>query len=674
MGILMKDDEPYGSAGVLQSADMEGATSSKAGTHGLVPAPAKTDTKKLLKGDGTWGNPEWGQIEGTLNNQTDLKNRLNGIDTRVDNLLNIPQGSTTADAALYDIKTGFDGVVYPSPAAMVQGCDTKISHVTIDLYWKLHIQPEMTSNNWFNDNGSFIEGYFLSAGNGSVQAQASYSYDSNYYPIKANTHYVHSAMGGGAQFCFYDLYKNFISGIVANTLEFTTPSNAVYIRYSFTTESIPHGIVNEGYLLKEYDDYSFKGWQITKPSVANKSVDVNALYNTEYEYSANLFDPSDITDGYIFYANGNIAGEGGSWYTTGYIPVKPNTLYTQTESQHNSQMCWFDEHYQYISGLLLDGATSFTSPATAAYLRTDFLKTSLSTFGISEGSSASSGPYSKRLVISPDILPSAQYNRGYKIVSQDGTGDYTTLSAAVTDSVSGDIIFVKAGIYDNEEVHAWEKDITIIGEDPLNTIIKNGYNTYSKPPLEMSCGVLKNITIEAYDGGEPSQDPNGWKAYGIHIDNTGLANNTLDIEDCIIKCDLNAAVGIGLMKNGTLRFVNCKFYGGSGYSFYFHDAASTTWAGNEYIIVKDCYGVSNVGTQVVRIDSQKTVGANVYPVFINNIFVSNATDSPVVAYTNQDNTGGQATTVGTFNGLINFYQSPESRNNYPESLNYVPAN
>lgn len=43
---------------------MVGATSTKAGTRGLVPAPATGDSEKYLKGDGTWGSPStdlsWG--------------------------------------------------------------------------------------------------------------------------------------------------------------------------------------------------------------------------------------------------------------------------------------------------------------------------------------------------------------------------------------------------------------------------------------------------------------------------------------------------------------------------------------------------------------------------------------------------------------------------------------
>ena len=58
-----------------------GADGTNAGTTGLVTAPSATDNGKFLKGDGTWGLPTastaWGNITGTLSNQTDLQNALN---------------------------------------------------------------------------------------------------------------------------------------------------------------------------------------------------------------------------------------------------------------------------------------------------------------------------------------------------------------------------------------------------------------------------------------------------------------------------------------------------------------------------------------------------------------------------------------------------------------------
>lgn len=61
---------------------MTGATAGDAGASGLVPAPAAGDQAKFLQGDGTWANPTaatpWGNITGTLSDQTDLNTALSG--------------------------------------------------------------------------------------------------------------------------------------------------------------------------------------------------------------------------------------------------------------------------------------------------------------------------------------------------------------------------------------------------------------------------------------------------------------------------------------------------------------------------------------------------------------------------------------------------------------------
>ena len=106
----------------------------------------------------------WGQINGTLSNQTDLNNSINSLQGQIDTFTALTDGSTTGDAELTNIrvdstghtyptagdavraidsqvnamKTGFDGVTYSSPAAMVQGEDEKLSNVTdytTRLFW-----------------------------------------------------------------------------------------------------------------------------------------------------------------------------------------------------------------------------------------------------------------------------------------------------------------------------------------------------------------------------------------------------------------------------------------------------------------------------------------------------------------------------------------------------------
>lgn len=52
--IYIWDSSDYSSVGGSEIPDFTGATSSTAGAHGLVPAPAVADRTKFLKGDGSW--------------------------------------------------------------------------------------------------------------------------------------------------------------------------------------------------------------------------------------------------------------------------------------------------------------------------------------------------------------------------------------------------------------------------------------------------------------------------------------------------------------------------------------------------------------------------------------------------------------------------------------------
>ena len=179
------------------------------------------------------------------------------------------------------------------------------------------------------------------------------------------------------------------------------------------------------------------------------------------------------------------------------------------------------------------------------------------------------------------------------VVATDGSGDYTTLTEAVSHAQDGSIIFVRAGVYDNETVKAWGKNLSIIGENPLTTVIKNGFNSYDRPPIEMSCGLLKNLTVYAYDGGKPSTFVWGWNAYSVHIDNDGLCDNSLNVENCILKSDKNYGVGVGL-RRGLLRFANCRFYSRDLASVFVHDAVSPDVAGEERIIFENCIALNMV--------------------------------------------------------------------------------
>lgn len=257
------------------------------------------------------------------------------------------------------------------------------------------------------------------------------------------------------------------------------------------------------------------------------------------------------------------------------------------------------------------------------------------------------------------------------IVDINGNGDYTSLSEAVRNAIDGDIIFVRKGTYEDEVVRAWGKDITIIGEDVERTIIRNGSNNYSTPPIEMACGSLENITFEAYDGGVESTHPSGWNCYALHVENNYLYKKSFIVRNCKFYSSKNHAVGIGL-RSGVLRFENCRFESDDVTSLFIHDSAHSTYADEvQNFSMINCIGISNKSNYVITISSLKIEGSKVNVEFVGNTLVSAVTDTPLISHYNSS---GQenGTTVYNFLELVNFENLKTSRLNNLEGLNYKP--
>lgn len=79
-------------------SDFTGADGTNAGTHGLVPAPAKADNVKYLKGDGTWGDP-------TFVLPTASASTLGGIKVGTNLSINSSTGVLSADAQVAEFTT-----------------------------------------------------------------------------------------------------------------------------------------------------------------------------------------------------------------------------------------------------------------------------------------------------------------------------------------------------------------------------------------------------------------------------------------------------------------------------------------------------------------------------------------------------------------------------------------
>ena len=171
-------------------------------------------------------------------------------------------------------------------------------------------------------------------------------------------------------------------------------------------------------------------------------------------------------------------------------------------------------------------------------------------------------------------------------VNANGTGNYTTISAAVTAASDGDTILVHPGTY-TESVHAYGKKINIKGIDKETCILQYSGLNYTNPPLEMAKGSVENLTINCLNSGSQGSNP----AYCVHIDSDNEANQTLLFRNVRFYNPVHQAVGIGLRHNFELVFDNCEFEAADQAALYCHDwetADSSADKSNQKLIVHNC--------------------------------------------------------------------------------------
>ena len=138
--------------------------------------------------------------------------------------------------------------------------------------------------------------------------------------------------------------------------------------------------------------------------------------------------------------------------------------------------------------------------------------------------------------------------------------EYKTISSACSDAINGDVIIVHEGTYnesvnisacDTTEDHktvqnlSHFRDITIIGVDKEKCILQNDLGLYASPPLWMTNGLLKNMTIKTLHTNNTKNNI----SYAIHIDGAIFSNGCktpLTIDNCTVYSENNNALGCGI--------------------------------------------------------------------------------------------------------------------------------
>ena len=200
----------------------------------------------------------------------------------------------------------------------------------------------------------------------------------------------------------YDAARNIMAsaGRSDSPTSFTVPEGVAFICFSGSEDMKPinHPTVVEGTTVLDYSEY-FEPYneytvkenvKISADAIPDLSGRVNVnLDNLTFAIRDNLFDvdAEDNADGY--YLNNGTLGQNSTYFTTGYIPVEPNSSYAFYPDANNPTarlINEFDENKVFVEGSQQSYVSRITTGASTKYIRVTFYHNSYGQSTIVRGS------------------------------------------------------------------------------------------------------------------------------------------------------------------------------------------------------------------------------------------------------------------------------------------------
>lgn len=526
----------------------------------------------------------------------------------------------------------------------------------------------------------YTEGKYYGYSNGAVSTNTNYGYF-DYVFVEGGVEYYISHTQ--CHICFYDKNKQFISGINNATTSFntfTTPSNAKYMIVSCM-------IGHRNYIyVRKSDTITTNSKSTNKRLSGDIAVGLGNIEGLSEELENTKNDElieyaliqSSFTEGYFYnYATG-VKQTNNTYGYYSYIEIKPDTTYYINLFGH---ICFYDSSKKYISGWENTSNTSnkaFTTPSNAKYMIVSCMighkeQIYISTEwgeNITRVTSRNTNVLKKSVAIQKeslanilaDILPADSTI----VVDKNGNGNYTTVTEACRNAGEYNTIYIMPGVYENEEIWGTNtKTLYLVGADKHTCIIKNNTGQYAHPPMNIGSGLVQNLTIYA----EKTDTSNDEKTYAIHAESHKMHNNSLRIDNCILKSDFGPALGMGMRGGCHVELSNTDFIcTKADDALYFHDSDYDAYLGEHNISIRNCLIYSPKCWHAIYLQSQEKEGSMTYVEFLHNTF--KCTKADVCAAVNwYSNT--PTTDENDFKGLKNWRIKETSWGNSYADFNVV---
>lgn len=304
-----------------------------------------------------------------VNEQND---KIAVLKARMDTFASLPDGSTSGNAELIDIRVGYNGTTYPSAGDAVRGQVSELKNyldyiieVTNNLFNKSTIKTGLiNSTGEIEDNSEFWYSDFIEVNNETFTV----SWESR-------------PSDDLLRIIFYNDSKVFQTRTIENVTnlnKITVTNTFKYVRLC-ASNGCENGLQLEiGDVATPYiNHYTAKDIVARNDIKKNMTQDNNSYFSFD-KTNDSVIDMSTIINGYyVSYTSGRL-DVNADFKVTDFTPILPNKEYMYSVRKNNlevyaiEQCAFYDENKNYVSGLSNDNKTksiSFTAPNNAYYVR-----------------------------------------------------------------------------------------------------------------------------------------------------------------------------------------------------------------------------------------------------------------------------------------------------------------